>query len=169
MQLSCVSPEAELVSLISSTTPVGIDAPTETVASIEAACAVLEKSAPPNLTDLPLTGVHDLLFSMAKGGSNGKLGPFTGKVTQTFVNDSDFVNAVELGPVKVMLKATREVLDAERVRVSFVETVFTLFGKELFKSETKGTGVWKFRYFNKKSGVRVMDTPSLFILKRRDE
>ena len=66
---------------------------------------------------MPLIGVHDLLFSMAKGGSNGKLGPLTGAVTQTFLNEKQFVNAVELGPVKIKLKAEREVLDRERVRV----------------------------------------------------
>ncbi|CAE8621413.1 unnamed protein product [Polarella glacialis] len=68
---------------------------------------------------MPLKGVWELLYSTAPGGSNGKVGPFIGSVTQTFVDDLRFVNAVELfGALKVSLEAEREVLDDSRIQAA---------------------------------------------------
>ena len=39
------------------------------------------------------------------GGSSGKIGPFVGAVTQTFIDDVKFVNSVELGPLRLALQA----------------------------------------------------------------
>ena len=117
---------------------------------------------------------------MAKGGSNGKVGPFVGKVNQIFVDDTNFINQVTLGPLKVELLATREILDDKRVRVTFKKTRFNLFGNTLKETETKvrgflkvvkymtltllqGSGVWTIKFFE--DGLRIMDTPSLFIIK----
>jgi len=133
-----------------------------------------------NPTAIPLTGSHELLFSMAKGGSNGKVGPFVGKVNQIFVDDTNFINQVTLGPLKVELLATREIVDDKRVRVTFKKTRFNLFGNTLKETETKvrgdlkvvkymtltllqGSGVWTIKFFE--DGLRIMDTPSLFIIK----
>ena len=130
------------------------------MAELEPACA----SAPARI---PLTGTYDLLLSTAEGGSNGKVGPFVGSVTQEFVDEKAFVNAVALGPLKISLNAQREVLDDKRIRVKFVSTNVKLFGQELFSKEISGTGIWKQRYVDSDANLRVMDTPSLFILQKR--
>jgi len=42
-------------------------------------------------------------YCTAPGGSNGKVGPFVGQVTQEFLNEVDFINAVELfGLVRIV-------------------------------------------------------------------
>ena len=109
---------------------------------------------------------------MAKGGSNGKLGPFVGKVQQDFLDDENFINSVRLGPLMIRLQAVREILTDRNVRVKFKNTSVSLFGNCLVNKETKGQGVWKMRYFNKDPTVgrriRVMDTPSLFIIEENN-
>ena len=121
----------------------------------------------------PLTGDHDLLYSMSAGGSSGAIGPFVGKVTQKFVDDEQFINGVKLGPLSVELLAIRNILDGTRIRVKFQETTIKLFGFEVSRSETKGAGVWKNLYVSEierdgdKRLLRVMETPSLFIIQQK--
>merc|ERR1712115_114104 len=108
---------------------------------------------------------------MAKGGSNGKVGPLTGKVCQIILDETNFINQVSLlgGALVVSLYAKREILDDHRIKVSFVETAFKLFGKEVKRQATKGQGVWKQLFVEtgadgRSAGLRVMRAPSLFIL-----
>lgn len=123
-------------------------------------------------TELPLSGVHDLIYSAAPGGSSGKLlGPVYGKVTQTFVDDKTFINAVEAGPLQIALRAEREVKSGSAIKVSFKETTIRLFGNTVVSKEMGGGGVWKYLYagefindHGKKKLLRVMETPSLFVI-----
>ena len=62
-------------------------------------------------------------------------------------------------------QAEREILDDKQIRVKFKETVFSIFGLELFRKATKGSGVWTQRFVD--AGLRVMNTPSLFVLRKR--
>lgn len=160
---------AELLALCTAAPPNGVGASAEEAAGVEAAAAALSTfcSAEPARQDL--SGVWELVYTATAGGSSGKVGPFVGKVTQEMVDDTAFVNAVELfgGALRVALRAEREVLDAERIRVTFKEMVFSLFGMEVLRKPTGGAGVWRQRYVDE--GLRVMDTPSLFVLRRRDE
>ena len=124
-----------------------------------------------------LTGQHELVYSASPSASSGKLGPFTGDVTQSFLDDSRFINRVELfgGLAKVELNAERKVVDDTRIKVFFKRTDFFLFGKEVKSGEVKGAGVWDYKF----SGIvevngerlllRVMDTPSLFVIIQREE
>ena len=169
-----VASVASLVSLAQSAGPVGVDAPADEAAAVEAAAAALEGSGPREPARVPLAGTYELLFSMSKGGSSGKLGPLKGPVSQIIVDDVQFINQVSLlgGALVVQLHATREVLDAKRIRVSFVETVFKLFGKEVVRRPTTGSGVWNNVYVEvgadgSSAGLRVMRTPSLFVLRQR--
>ena len=127
-----------------------------------------------NPARLELIGEHNLLYSASPGGSSGAIGPFTGKVSQRFINDTSFQNIVNLGPLEITLTAERKILDDNRVRVKFIETSVKLLSVEVLKKETKGQGVWN----NLFSGVvrdadgnpmllRIMKTPSLFIIKQR--
>jgi len=156
-----------LVAACQSAPPNGVGASEAEVAAVEAAIQGLEPNCPPQPAQAPLSGVYELLFCTAKGGSNGKVGPFVGKVTQTFVDETTFINAVELfgGAVRISLFAEREVLDDTRIRVSFRETAAQLFGTELFRKAIDGSGVWVQRFVDDE--LRVMMTPSIFILRKQ--
>jgi hypothetical protein len=125
-----------------------------------------------NAAFVPLTGVHNLLYSAAPGGSSGRIGPFAGTVRQTFVDDKTFINSVELGPLKIELRAERKAKNQNTIQVVFKETIVSLFGKMLVRKETPGRGVWKVLMAKKvnENGseklVRIMETPSLFILEQ---
>ncbi|KAL7464769.1 hypothetical protein ACHAXS_006652 [Conticribra weissflogii] len=127
---------------------------------------------------LPLIGDHDLIYSASPGGSSGAIGPLTGKVTQSFLDDVKFINRVELfhGVVKFELNAEREVLDGSRIRVIFRETAFFLFGNEVARKDVKGSGVWKYEFGGivkndenkeEKLFLRVLKTPSTFVIVQR--
>eukprot|EP00316_Scyphosphaera_apsteinii_P022673 CAMPEP_0119312330 /NCGR_PEP_ID=MMETSP1333-20130426/25953_1 /TAXON_ID=418940 /ORGANISM="Scyphosphaera apsteinii, Strain RCC1455" /LENGTH=165 /DNA_ID=CAMNT_0007316931 /DNA_START=185 /DNA_END=682 /DNA_ORIENTATION=+ len=163
-----------LLDAVAEAGPVGIDATTEQQARVEScAGALLDAGYEKAQARVPLSGTYDLLYSMAKGGSNGKVGPFIGKVCQIIVDDKSFINQVQLlgGALKVQLRAEREVLDDERIRVSFIETIFTLFGLEVKRQRTEGVGIWEQVYVERgldgSAKLRVMRTPSLFILRQR--
>ena len=166
-KLKLMATEAELVNelrrLVDQSSQIGVDSDEGVVRSIESVVEELEKyQEGEELTKVPLRGTHRLLFSMAKGGSNGKLGPFVGAVNQEFEDDQAFVNSVTLGPLSIRLSAQREILTDRNVRVKFKSTSVRVFGQEVVNKETKGAGVWSLRYF--KDGLRIMDTPSLFII-----
>mmetsp|Transcript_54330 Transcript_54330/g.140319 ORF Transcript_54330/g.140319 Transcript_54330/m.140319 type:complete len:233 (-) Transcript_54330:435-1133(-) len=156
---------------------VGVDAEPEAQARCEEEAAALSATATNSIAAarVPLAGTYELLYSMAKGGSNGKVGPFIGKVSQIILDEKAFINQVELfgGFLTIQLHAEREILDDDRIRVSFVETCFSIYGAALPRQPTTGQGVWKQRYVepgaNGVAGFRVMDTPSLFVLKQKDE
>ena len=121
-----------------------------------------------------MRGTYSLLYSAAKGGSNGKLGPLTGTVQQIIVDETSFINQVDFfgGALCVQLHAERERLDEERIRVNFKETSFRLFGNELVRKPTNGSGVWVNEFVQQgddgeSAGFRVMRTPSLFVLQQQ--
>ena len=89
------------------------------------------------------------------------------------VDEKNFINQVSLfgGAVVVQLNAQREVIDDKKIKVEFVETVFKIFGKEVKRQPTKGKGVWEQVYVERgqdgSAALRVMRTPSLFILRQQ--
>ena len=91
------------------------------------------------------------------------------------VDEKNFINQVSLfgGAVIVQLNAQREVIDDNKIKVEFVETVFKIFGKEVKRQPTKGKGVWEQVYVERgqdgSAALRVMRTPSLFILRQRSD
>ena len=130
--------------------------------------------APNRQCVLSIHSPDDLLYSMSKGGSNGKVGPFVGKVSQIILDNKAFINQVQLfgGALTVQLHAEREVLDDSRIRVTFRETVFKIFGREVTRKPTKGQGEWEMLYVEAagpegSASLRVMNTPSLFVLRQR--
>tara|TARA_B100000459_G_scaffold106031_1_gene61273 strand:- start:76 stop:693 length:618 start_codon:yes stop_codon:yes gene_type:complete len=167
---------APLLDAVFEAGPVGIDASEEQQSSIESLASALAGTAEDAAqARVPLKGTYDLMYSMAKGGSNGKVGPLTGKVSQIVVDEKNFINQVSLfgGAVVVQLNAQREVIDDNKIKVEFVETVFKIFGKEVKRQPTKGKGVWEQVYVERgqdgSAALRVMRTPSLFILRQRSE
>ena len=166
-QLEASGTKDQLIELCEKCPNNGVGASDEAVQEIEAAIVELEPSCGPAPAKEPLTGTYDLLFCTAPGGSNGKVGPFVGKVTQEFVDEKKFINAVSLagGAIKISLFAEREVLGDDRIRVTFKDTGIQIFGNEIFRKSISGSGVWQQRYVD--SDLRVMNTPSIFILRKR--
>jgi hypothetical protein len=152
-------------------------------ALMTAAAGNMTDSAQPSpalLARYPLSGEHTLLYSAAPGGSSGRLfGSVVGKVTQFFESEQIFYNRVDLGPVRISLQATREVKNDKIIKVTFLETTVSLFGKTLVRTPLSGGGVWKVKFVgiipndpnHDKGGkgrlIRVMETPSLFVLEQR--
>ena len=73
----------------------------------------------------------------------------------------------------IALQAKREIKNASTIKVSFLETGFSLFGKTISTKQAGGGGVWKVKFVGKimdKDGkeklIRIMETPSLFILQQ---
>jgi hypothetical protein len=94
------------------------------------------------------------------------------QVSQVVVDETRFINQVQLfGALTIQLHAERVVLSDERIRVTFVETAFQLFGLELARRPAKGSGVWEQVYVERgpdgTAALRVMRTPSLFVLRQR--
>ena len=119
----------------------------------------------------PLTGLHKLIYSAAPGASSGKIGPLVGKVSQFFQDENIFYNRVAFGPLEIALQAKREIKNGEVIKVSFQETSFNLFGKTVKKRQSGGGGVWKVKFVGtyqdengKEKLLRIMETPSLFVL-----
>jgi len=162
---------------------IGIESTEESQREIISIADKIKSLSIPNPSSLPLRGTHSLLYSLANSvspkdgkkrgsASAGKLGPFVGRVTQEFLNDEEFRNIVRLfgGFVKVAINARREVLDGQRIRVKFQSMSFYIGGAQVMEMDTKGGGIWKvlfveeFEEDGKKMSVRVMETPSLFVI-----
>ena len=158
--------KSTLVTLCREAPKNGVGAPEETQQAVGAAAAFLGRSCPPKPARRELRGIYDLLYCTAPGGSSGKVGPFVGHVTQNFLDETRFINAVELFDIiKISLFAEREVMDDTKIRVKFKQTGVEIFGVELFRKDVTGSGVWRQVYVDE--DLRVMETPSLFVLQKR--
>lgn len=154
---------------------------------IDTIVSSLSQYSDPSPAKIPLTSNngerHELIYSAAPGGSSGAIGPLVGKVSQSFLNETQFINRVELlnGVFKIELHAERKVLDDSRIRVVFKETAVSVFGREVVRKEAKGSGVWKYEFGGlvnvpKNGGregeeevlfMRVLKTPSTFVIVQR--
>ena len=144
--------------------------------------SIISGSMERNYTNIPLVGVHDLIYSAAPGGSSGKIGPyFYGKVSQVFVNETSFMNVVDFGPLNIALTASRHVKDNATFTVRFLSTTISLFGIPLIEKSIRGTGgAWKVMYTGivydnnivtidgtkKRILLRIIEAPSLFIIEQ---
>lgn len=135
---------------------------------------MLSDVSDPKPAQAKLQGVHDLVYSAAPGGSSGRLvGSLYGKVQQTFLEDGIFVNSVEFGPLKIELRAKCDNKSETVNAVSFQDTSATLFGNKIITKELNGGGAWKYLFLGEvvdsdgsRKLVRVMETPSLFIIEQ---
>lgn len=146
-------------------------------AIIDDIAASLNPSSSPSPAKIELTGKHELIYSASPSASSGALGPLTGKVTQSFLDETKFINRVEFfaGAFKIELYAERKVLDDTRIRVKFKETVISLLGQEVKRFEAKGSGIWDYVFAGpvttpsgEKMLLRVMKTPSTFVIVQKE-
>jgi hypothetical protein len=141
-------------------------------AILRAALELQSWSSDPRPAHIPLTGqTYDLLYSAATGASSGKIGIFIGKVTQEFVNDEIFINAVEFGPIQIALRASRQIRNDSTIEVRFLQTSVYLFGNQILERSVQGGGTWNIVFVGElimedgsKRRVRILQTPSLFVL-----
>jgi hypothetical protein len=124
----------------------------------------------------PLRGVFDLVYSANPGPPSGHLvGPFYGKVTQTFWDDNEtYINTVQAGPLEISVQAKKKTKDDWKTVVSFRRLTVKLFGQTIVEKDInlKG-GQWKYLFSGKVRDsdgltkiIRVMETPSLFVLEQ---
>jgi len=144
---------------------------------IDDIAASLNPSSSPSPAKIELSGKHELIYSASPSASSGALGPLTGKVTQSFLDETMFINRVEFfaGAFKIELYAERKVLDDTRIRVKFKETVISILGQEVKRFEAKGSGIWDYVFAGpittssgEKMLLRVMKTPSTFVIAQRE-
>lgn len=129
-----------------------------------------------NPSQVELQGTHSLVYSASEGSSSGRIGktPFYGKVQQDFLPDNvTFINSVQLGPVEASLRATKSVKNDTTNLVKFHQTTIKVFGQTVLDKDIKGGGFWKYLFMGtitdtdgKAKFVRIMETPSLFILEQ---
>eukprot|EP00550_Attheya_septentrionalis_P008135 CAMPEP_0198294942 /NCGR_PEP_ID=MMETSP1449-20131203/24834_1 /TAXON_ID=420275 /ORGANISM="Attheya septentrionalis, Strain CCMP2084" /LENGTH=271 /DNA_ID=CAMNT_0043995047 /DNA_START=13 /DNA_END=828 /DNA_ORIENTATION=- len=170
----------QLLDRIAEVGQIGSVLPQETQEELKQLAAALEPYSDPSPARQQLRGVHHLLYSASPGGSSGALykDKVVGKVTQTFCNETSFINGVQfLGSLlQIKLYAERNVLDDTRIRVTFLETGIELFGNELVRKPAKGQGVWNHLFYGrvetKTRGtilLRILETPSLFVIEQKIE
>eukprot|EP00967_Tisochrysis_lutea_P078903 scaffold107676_cov31-Tisochrysis_lutea.AAC.1 len=166
---SLAASRAELLAKCRAAPRNGIGGSVEEQDAIESVVSELEPFCPPEPARTPLSGVWDLVYTTSKGGSSGKVGPLVGSVTQTMVDDKRFINAVDFfgGVLCLALHAERDVIDDKRIQVTFKEIALSIFGNEVIRRPSKGSGVWVQRFVD--DTLRVMHTPSLFVLCKRPE
>ncbi|CAL5219426.1 g1255 [Coccomyxa viridis] len=150
----------------------GLDRTEEEAARIAGLLGQLESTG--QLDDLDLTGsTWRLLYSTSKGSSSGKIGPFIGRVTQVFPEDSggQYVNKIDFGLVKADLLANYEKPQRDRINVAF-EWIKFMLGPLSFKKEftnrtpeTSG-GFWRLTYTDKDFRILYTNLGNVFVLVR---
>lgn len=123
------------------------------------------------------TGTHSLVYSGSDSGpTSGLVGPFVGKVTQYFCNETVYQNRVQFGPLQVSIFGEREPLSDSDIQVRFYRTQVHAWGKRLVDRNVDlwhAPGLWEHIFVGKVEVegetwlLRVMNTPKLFILRQR--
>lgn len=139
-----------------------------------------DTAQPPPLLELVAGTSWRLVFTDAKGGSNGVIGGIKGQVTQKFDKEAStkggaigFSNIVSFlsGLVEIDLRAQVEERPGSSsvCDVNFIRTDFKVGGVVVASSPTEGRGFWKLRYCDPERKVRVFTTNanSLFVLEKQ--
>jgi len=158
----------------------GVDASAAQRADIEGKLAELCKFSPTKEPAYALLrppyeffdGTFELLYTNTTGGSSGKVGPFVGDVSQTFLGIRDidqmgfsrrgiFNNAAQFGPVRTSLRARCESRTETKLNIVFEELSISVFGIQVqtkpFEKGGKGTqGSWDLQYLD--TDLRVLRT-----------
>ena len=165
----------EVLALSRTIGPIGIFASVRDQQSLEQLALSLKPFSDKNPTQRQLRGKYSLLYSAAPGRSSGRLaGPFYGAVTQEFIDNDSFINAVQFGPLKISLRATRTATSHQKkLGFNFRQTTVQLFGQTVLQKDIGGGGVWDYLFIGEITDtdgivklVRVMKAPSLFILEQ---
>jgi hypothetical protein len=131
----------------------------------------------PKPARIAFTGTHSLVYSGSESGpTSGLVGPFVGKVTQFFCNETVYQNRVEFGPLQVSIFGNREPLSDSDIQVGFYRTQIHAWGQLLVDRNVDlwhNPGLWEHIFVGQVEVegenwlLRVMNTPKLFILRQR--
>jgi hypothetical protein len=166
----------EVLSLSRAIGPVGVLSPEEDRTKLLELARQLPEYSDTEPARYPLRGVFNLVYSANPGPPSGRLvGPFYGKVTQTFWDDNEtYINTVQAGPLEISFRAEKKTKDDWTNVVFFRRSTFKLFGQTIVEKDInlKG-GQWKYLFSGKVRDsdgltkiIRVMETPSLFVLEQ---
>jgi hypothetical protein len=158
--------------------PIGMDASQEDQDKLVAMSKDLVPYSDPKPGLAKLSGVYDMVYSASKGASAGRIKifgklPVDGSVQQEFLDPETFVNSVSLGPFTAALTANRVVKNDTTNEVIFLRTKIQILGQTLVEKEVNGGGFWEYLFMGTitdkdgiKKFVRIMETPSLFVLEQ---
>jgi len=114
-----------------------------------------------------------LLYTDSRGNSSGRLGPWTGVVTQEFAEDGEsYANVVRLGGLlELRLEASYEVKSNVLLGVQFESINVSIGGlrvlRKPFDAPNKPRGTWLMLYSDDDTRVlRVPETDNVFVLQR---
>jgi len=130
-----------------------------------------------DMTAILLEGEHKLLYTDTPNTPQ-YIGPFKGKTTQRFIDESTFENVLQLGSfAKIVLTADRKTMDGKRIKLFFRRFAIIFFGMKVVEKDLDAKGVWKMIFVgevemehchssigSRKFLLRVMRTPNLYIL-----
>jgi hypothetical protein len=166
----------EVLSFSRAIGPVGVLSPEEDRAKLLELARQLAHYSDTEPARYPLRGVFDLVYSANPGPPSGRLvGPFYGKVTQTFKeNGITYINTVQVGPLEISLRAEKKMKDDWTNVVSFRRFTLQLFGQTIVETDINlEGGQWKYLFLGKLRDsdgltkmIRVIETPSLFVLEQ---
>lgn len=124
------------------------------------------------------SGEWELVYTDSQGNSAGKVGPFVGRVTQTFSGGDTLVNKVELlnGLFSVALTAKCTPLTRKKdkegrnmLSVAFQEVNIRLGDRVVKTSEAGGVGSWAMQHEDDDLRVLITNQKSVFILAKRGD
>ena len=137
----------------------------------------LQPHSDPRPAMIPLTGTHSLVYSGSDSGPTaGLIGPFVGKVTQFFCNETVYQNRVQFGPLQVSIFGKRRLLSDTDIEVGFYRTQIHLWGQQVLDRNVelwRTPGRWEHIFVGQVEVegqtllLRVMNTPKLFILLKK--
>jgi hypothetical protein len=127
----------------------------------------LRSLSKPKPARIDFTGVHERLYSVSPGKKRGS-------IRQVFRDSSTLVNSVRLGPLGVSVTAMVKPIDDWTSEIRFQRMTYKLFGIPLYCKRVDSAapaGTWKYLSVGefvdndgKRKLLRVMETPSLFLL-----
>lgn len=156
--------------------PIGTLAPKEDQAKLLELARELAEYSDLEPAHAQLSGVFHLVYSAHSGPPSGHLiGPIYGEVTQEFLEDNEtYINTVHAGPLEISLRAEKKFKDDWSNLVNFRHSTVKIWGRIIVDRDIKlDGGVWKYLFIGKvhdsdgqRKLVRIMETPSLFILEQ---
>jgi len=114
-----------------------------------------------------------LAFTDSKGGSQGKVGPFQGVVSQSFpvTPSKSFFNTVSFLSDLIVIEqagtfeeASLPSKETSKVLVSFVSTDVSIGGISIYKFDSPAKGFWRNLYTDKDLRIFRTNAASLFVL-----
>ncbi|CAB9514742.1 expressed unknown protein [Seminavis robusta] len=155
---------------------VGKRAPLEERQKLDQLALQLQPFSDPQPARIPFTGTHSLVYSGSDSGpTSGLIGPFVGKVTQVFHNETVYQNRVRFGPLQVSIFGRRQPLSDTEIQVGFYRTQIHMWDKLLVDRHVdlwRNPGSWQHIFVGQVEVdgesllLRVMNTPKLFILQQ---